>query len=193
MLGEGSVATRANSLPQVRLGALVAIALAAGFVTWLLLRPDSREKAATATPAARLVPQLVLPAGLRAVADRLGYPLYWAGAQSGARYELTRVASGRTFVRYLTAGAKPGDPRPAFLAVGTYALDDAFAAIKEAGRRPGTITVKLAGGGMAVYDRGRPTSVYFAYPSSKVQVEVYDPSARQARSLVLSGRVVPIR
>jgi hypothetical protein len=177
----------------VRLGALVAIALAAGLVTWLLLRPDSGERPAKATPAARLVPRLVLPAQLRAVAARLRYPLYWAGTQKGTRYELTRVAGGRTFVRYLTAGANAGDPRPAFLAIGTYALDNAFGAIKAAGRRPGAITVKLAGGGMAVYDRGKPTSIYFAYPGSKVQVEVYDPSARLARSLVLLGWVVPIR
>jgi hypothetical protein len=179
--------------PRVRLGALISIALAAGFVTWLLLRPDSGQKAATGKPAAHIVPRLVSPAELHAVAGRLRYPLYWVGTRRDTRYELTRVADGRTFVRYLTGGAKAGDPHPAFLAIGTYALDNAFAAIKAAGRRPGTISLKLTGGAMAVYDRARPTSVYFAYPGSRVQVEVYDPSAQLARGLVLSGRVVPIR
>ena len=37
-------------------------------------------------------------------------------------YELTRSADGSFYVRYLPAGAKPGDPRPEFLTVATYSV-----------------------------------------------------------------------
>ena len=37
------------------------------------------------------------------------------------------------------------------------------------------------------------TTVDFGYPGAKYQVEVYDPSPQQARSLVLAGTIVPIR
>jgi hypothetical protein len=55
------------------------------------------------------------------------------------------------------------------------------------------VAVGLKGGGIAVYDSARPTSVYFAYPDSKVQVEVFDPNGRTARNLVASGLIVPIK
>ena len=109
------------------------------------------------------------------------------------RYELTRAAGGRTFIRYLPAGVKAGDRRPGFLAIGTYLERRAFAQTRAAGQRRGVVTMNLTGAGLAVYNRGRPTSVYFAYPGTDVQVEVYDPSARIARRLVLAGQVVPIK
>jgi hypothetical protein len=36
-------------------------------------------------------------------------------------------------------------------------------------------------------------SVYFSYPRSGYQVEVYDPSPQQARTLVLGGKITPIK
>jgi hypothetical protein len=47
-------------------------------------------------------------------------------------------------------------------------------------------------GGVAFYNRARPTSVYFAYAGSDVQVETYDPSASVARQLVESGAIKPV-
>ena len=49
------------------------------------------------------------------------------------------------------------------------------------------------GGGLAIWSKKRPTSVYLAYPGSDYLVEVFDPSAERARELVLSGEVAPIR
>ena len=46
---------------------------------------------------------------------------------------------------------------------------------------------------LLIGSRTRPTSVYLAYPGSRVQVEVFDPSAREARRLVASGQVQPVR
>jgi hypothetical protein len=108
-------------------------------------------------------------------------------------YELTRTAAGNIYIRYLPPNARAGDPRPAFLAIGTYPVPDAFARTRTAGKRTGAVAVGLKGGGIAVYDSARPTSVYFAYPNSKVQVEVFDPNGRAARNLVVYGRIVPIK
>jgi hypothetical protein len=183
-----------RALPRLRIGAVVAVALAAGFVTWLVLRPGGDKAGSPAAPAgARAVPHFVPAARLRAVAATLGHPLYWAGERRGTRLELTEAGGGRTFIRYLPRRVKAGDPRARFLAVGTYARPNAFAETRTAGRKPGVVTVTLGGGGIAVYDPVRPTSVYFASRGSPVQVEVFDPNARVARSLVLERQVVPIR
>jgi hypothetical protein len=192
MLDDTFVATRSR-LPRFRIGAVIAIALAAGFVTWLVFRPGTDGKPASPATSAAAVPEIVAPARLRSLAAALGHPLYWAGARPGMRYELTQAAGGRTFIRYLPAGVKVGDRRPGFLAIGTYLEQGAFAQTRAAGQRPGGVTARLTGGGLAVYNRGRPTSVYFAYPGSDLQVEVYDPSSRVARRLVLAGQVVPIK
>ena len=36
--------------------------------------------------------------------------------------ELSETGKARVYLRYLTEGAEAGDPRPAFLTAGTYAL-----------------------------------------------------------------------
>jgi hypothetical protein len=192
MLGDTFIAARAR-LPHLRVGAIVAVALAAGFISWLVLRSDTEHMAVSPTASAVAVPEIVAPARLRALAATLGHPVYWVGMKPGMRYELTQAAGGRIFIRYLPPGVKVGDRRAAFLTIGTYPQRGAFAQIRAAGERPGAVTVKLTGAGIAVYDSARPTSVYFAYPGSPVQVEVYDPSSRIAGRLVLGGQVVPIK
>lgn len=176
------------SIPRLRIGAAVALALAAGLVTWLLVRHTGHSSA----PQARSGAVAATVAELRGLPAALGHPVYWAGARTGRRFELTRTADGRVYIRYLPATAKVGDPRPNFLAVGTYPQAHPFAQVQAAARRPGASTLTLPAGGLAVYDRKRPTSIYLAYPGSTVQVEVYDPDPAQARQLVRSGRITEI-
>jgi hypothetical protein len=192
MLEGSTVVARTRALRGVRVGAVVAVALAAAFVAWLFVRPRSDASPTARTGDATAAPQLVSEARLRALAAGTPYPVYWVSPRRGTRYELTQTGS-RTYVRYLPTRVRAGDPRPRFLAVGTYAARNAFAETRGAGRRTGAVTVALGGGGIAVYSRQHPTSVYFSYPGSGVQVEVYDPSANTARALVLRHRVVPIR
>ena len=40
-------------------------------------------------------------------------------------------------------------------------------------------------------DRSSPTSIQIAYRGSDLQIEVFDPSAKQARKLVSSGAIRP--
>jgi hypothetical protein len=130
-------------------------------------------------------------AALRALPASLGHSVYWAGPQAGATYELTRTPDGRVYVRYLTGGAKVGSPLPDFLTVGTYVVPNAYTAVSTAASQPGAVKVPL-NGGVAFYNRARPTSVYFAFPGANVQVETYDPSAAVARRLVETGAIKPI-
>jgi hypothetical protein len=122
----------------------------------------------------------------------VGHPVYWAGAVRGSTYELSRTKDGRIYIRYLQRGAKIGDPKPKYLAVGTYPQANAFASLKATAKKQGVPTMKLRGGGLAFIDKTHPTSVYLAYPGSDYQIEVYDPSPARARRLVVSGRVVPL-
>ena len=88
---------------------------------------------------------------------------------------------------------KVGDRTPSYLTVGTYPTKQAFSAIKSAAARQGAVSAKIDQGGLLVFNNSTPKSVYFSYPKSGYQVEVYDPSPLQARSLVLGGSIKPIR
>jgi hypothetical protein len=103
-------------------------------------------------------------------------------------YEFTETSDHRTYVRYLPRGRAAGRKKT-FLTVGTYPVVDAFAVTSGAARRPGAVRVAVGGGGVAFYDKPRPTNVYVAYPGSDVQIEIYDPSAALARRIVAGGHV----
>ncbi|MBA2793667.1 MAG: hypothetical protein H0U32_06750 [Thermoleophilaceae bacterium] len=117
----------------------------------------------------------------------------WAGPLPQTKLELTRNAKREHFVRYLSGGAKKGDERPEFTTVSTYPYERAFEKTTKAGKGPDMVSRAAPGGGLAIWSKKRPTSVYMAYPGSDYPVEVFDPSAERARELVLSGEVAPIR
>jgi len=168
----------------------IAVAIAAGVVVWLLVRGGSDT---APVPAPNSGPALVSQAQLERLADSLDHPLYWAGPKSGYSYELTNLSGGRTYVRYLPAGVKAGDPRANFLVVGTYAEEGAFANLKRASKQKDSVSLRIPGGGLVVFSPTKATSVYFGYPGKGYQVEVFSPSGQNARSLVLAGKITPIR
>ena len=143
-------------------------------------RPEPKSRAATVQQ-------------LKALAREVGHDVFWAGARRGFTYELTHTTAGNIFIRYLPPGVPTGAGSPDFLSVGSYPQEDAFATIEEARKKPNEIVRSLGDGGVAVASGDRPTSVYFAYPGSKVLVEVYDPDADRAMRLARSGRIRPIR
>lgn len=126
---------------------------------------------------------------LRAFGRAQAVPVYWAGPQENRRYELTRTAGGRVYIRYLTPKADVGSAQPRFLTVGTYPGRDAYSALRKASQGAGSVRVRTQSGALVTWSKARPQSVYFAFPDSAFQVEVYDPSAMRARSLVLDGQV----
>jgi hypothetical protein len=167
----------------------VAVAVAAAVVGWLLLRAENNVRPA-AIPSG---PTLVSQTQLEELASSFTKPVYWAGPRKGFSYELTRTTDGRTYVRYLPHGVPAGDRRADFLVVGTYERPHAFSDLSRAGTRSGARSVKLDRGGVLVFTEKQPHSVYFSYPSSSNQVEVFAPSGATARALVLHGEITPIR
>jgi hypothetical protein len=119
-------------------------------------------------------------------------PTFWAGPQSGLKYEVTETEDGAVYIRYLPEDAQVGDPRPGYLTVATYPLDNGYERVAAASRRDDT-EAERHDGGLAVINSTRPSSVYFAHRDGNYQVEVYHPSPERARELVLSGAVEPLR
>jgi hypothetical protein len=173
---------------RLRLGAIVALAVLAGFVAWLIFKGDDNK----VDVPARAPAVAASYSQLQALPGQVGHDVYWAGKKTGYTYELTQTSQGNTFVRYLPASAAVGDPRPNFLTVGTYPGRDAYTSLKKLSTKPDSVSRKLAGGGIAVYTKQRPASVYAAYPGKALQVEVYDPSPTRARHLVFSGQISPL-
>ena len=185
-------------LSSVRIGAVVAIALAAGFVVWLLVRGNddssSSSKASTTTAGASgaIGPVAATPAALRSVSAKAKRPIYWVGPRSGQTYELTRTRGGRVYVRYLPPGAKIGNRRADYTIVGTYPTPNALKVLQDLAKQPTEKSMPAPGGGIAVYAKNAPTNIYVAFPGSDEQIEVFDPSAKRALRLVTSGRVAPV-
>jgi hypothetical protein len=136
-------------------------------------------------------PKAASPAALSALARSLGHPIYWAGPKKGYTYELNRdPTNGNISIRYLPPGVHLG-AKHAYVSVGTYPFTDAIGGIQRAAKQKGQRTIKLKGGGLAVYDPKIPTDVHLAYPGSNYQAEVYDPAGK-APQIVASGRIIVI-
>ena len=180
-----------SGLPNVRIGAAIAVAIAIAFVAWLLVRGnDDGSKASTAP--SRSVRPPPAGAGSRRPRPRRGIPIYWIGPKEGATYELTRTSNGRVFVRYLPHDVAIGARQPNYTIVGTYPVSNALKVLQELGKKPGESTFSAPHDGFAVYDGSHPTNVYLAYPGSNLQIEVFDPSPERARKLITSGAVAPV-
>lgn len=162
---------------------VVAILLALG----LTACGGANTKKATSAPAAG-----VSAGQLAALGNTVGHPVYWAGPVASDTYELSQTKDGRIYIRYLPQGVNVGDSRPNFLTVGTYPQSNAYATLKATARAQGVATVTVTGGGLAFQDKKHPTSVYLAYPGSRYQIEVYDPSGDRARQLVVAGKIAPL-
>lgn len=171
--------------PRVGPGAIIAVAALIGLVVWLVVESGggSSPKPAAANP-----PVALSLGGLKTLAQAVQPdPIYWVGSTPGTIYEVTRTGS-RVYVRYLPQGAKAGDSRP-FLTIGTYAMQNAYNVMKSGAKGADTELIDVPGGGLAVVNKKKLTSVYVAYPDSNFQVEIYSPSASDARRLATSGSV----
>jgi hypothetical protein len=174
-------------LPYLRLGAVIAVGLAAFLVAWVAM-----NRSDDAPPAPGSGASAASESELKAFADSVSHPVYWAGPKEGYTYELTQTSNGLVYVRYLPAGTEVGDPRSQFLTVGTYPRAGGFAELQRAAKAKGAVSLKVGNDGLAVFSLSRPRSVYLGYPDAKYQVEVFHPSPDEARRLALSGAVVPV-
>jgi len=174
---------------------VVAVAAVVAFGVWYFAIRDSggsSEPATIATGGKAIGPVATTESELSALADKLDQPIYWAGEQPGARLELSRTKDARIYVRYLTGNAKIGVRKAGYLTVGTYPFKDAYTALQALAEKPGATVNDVADGGLAVAQANTATSVYLAYPDQDIQIEVYDPNAKQALDLATSGAIQPV-
>lgn len=171
---------------RFRLGAVIAVALAAGFVAWLVLRDNDSSSRAQASGATAMT-----PTGLARLARTVRHPVFWLGPRRNITYEVTQTGNGKIYVRYLPAGVDVGSGKP-YLTVATYPFPGSYAAIRKQAGAKGAVAARLADGGIAVLDNGYPQSVHIAYPGLNYQVEVYDPTPARAMHLVSAGQLVSL-
>jgi hypothetical protein len=178
----------------LRPSAIVVVAIAAALVIWLIASSGGGDSSSSTTTTEEAAPaktvKVVPESGLLQALRGVGYPVYWAGPRLGVEYEVERLP-GRTYVRYLPKGEEPESKKP-FLTVGSYEEPGALASTRKLGQEPGAILVKIAGGGSAYAEGPQATSAYMAFPGVAVQIEVYDPHAGKALSLIRSGAIVPV-
>ena len=195
---------KGSSGRAIGVGALVALAVAGALLAWVLV-DRSDDDAATPTQAAAATtptlestpaetvsqPTLQTIAALRAAAAISPNPIYWAGARTGTRLEVSQTSSGTVFVRYLPNGTAAGDLDP-YLTVATYARPNAYTEVQAAAKNEGSASVELDDGGLAVYDKASPTNLHLAYPGEAFQIEVFSPEDGEALRLVENGKIKPV-
>lgn len=176
--------------------AACAAVLVFGITAILVWQLDSDGGGSAATTAATMpagvAAEIVSAEGLRTIASTLGRPVYWAGQRPSARIEYTQTSNGTTYVRYLTGGAEAGATGSGYVVVATYPQPDAFARVRVVARRNHYAIDQLPNGGVAVTQPGSRRNVHIAYPGLPYQVEVYAPTAAEARRIALSGAVAPV-
>jgi hypothetical protein len=164
-------------------GTVLGIAVVVGLVAWLSERDGGHSEGDG--PEVRIV----RPDELDDAAALSGHPVYWAGPVPRTELELTEGADGTVQVRYVEAGAEPGEDRENMLTVGSYPLPDPAGALDAFAARRGSVVRRAENGGEIVTSTESPGSAYFSSPDNGLQVEVYDPVPGRALELVLSGRV----
>lgn len=167
------------------LALLVLVAAAAAAAAFLWFAGDD------AAPDVRAgVPVSVSADELASYAEETDATVYWAGAIPSRELELTATRAG-TYVRYLSPGYEVGDERR-LLTIATYPLQNAFATATARAGNAQMASAKTPGGGLAVWSRARPTSVYVAFPQVGQLIEVYSPKSGEATGLARSGDIVPV-
>ncbi len=174
--------------PQRRLLPIAAFGfIAAAAVAAALFLTGRQEDAAVKGSA----PASVSAQELTAFVSLHGAPVYWGGERPARTIELSTTAAG-TFVRYLPAGTAVGASSRA-LTVATYPLHDAYGTATRRAKASGMTSSPTRSGGLAVWSKAQPTSVYVAFRNVPALVEVYAPQAKEARTLALSSRLRPVQ
>ncbi len=140
-------------------------------------------------PEAASKPTAMSAKEIAALPRSLGHPVYWLGAEKGSTYSVIRSPNGNVSIRYLPHGV-PLATTKTYPSVATYPFPNAYRSTKALTKNPTVRRLTVPNGGVAVYDTGYPQSIHVAYPSSDVQIEVYDPSAARARAAVTSGQLI---
>jgi hypothetical protein len=175
--------SRLRAFPVATMITILAVALLGGCGS------DDKSKS---TSTADAKPQIVNTSDLSDAAGEVDHPVYGIAGQSDKVMELTETKDGKFFIRYLNSEDELGSDKPEFLTVGTYPVENAYGTLQALSSKPSSVTATTPDGGLIVFQRQRPESVYIAYPGADEQIEVFDPSAREALQLAKAGSVEPI-
>jgi hypothetical protein len=158
---------------------------------WLLDTSPKRKDAVVAQPTTSVGvrARIVTVAALQSLADARGRPVYWAGERPGTSLEYTQTTDGNVYVRYLTGSAKAGDKRASYVVVATYTQPDAFARVQSIAQRQHLSVKQLPNGAIAVTEPTNARNVHVVFPLEGYQIEIYAPTAVEARRIVRSGAV----
>ncbi len=159
---------------------LFAVAIASALLVYLLVGRDADAWA----PVTSAAPTVISATALARFARGNASPVYWAGEQDARTLELTSTPSA-TFVRYRPLSSSGGRS----LTIATYPLADAYGTAVGRSRSDAMTSRRTKDGGIAVWSRELPTSVYLAWRGVPSLVEVYAPTASEARTVALSGHV----
>jgi hypothetical protein len=180
--------------PRVRIGAIVAIAIAAGFIAWATIDSGGGGGSSTSKPSTNTKgtgPVALSFSGLKTLVAALRQPVYWIGTSPNTLYELRQTSDGKIYVRYLPPGTKAGDPRP-LLTVATYPMRNAFSATQATAKRGGNVELSTGRDSAGFYPANSGTNAYVAFSGSDYQIEVYDPTPGAARGFVARRTVSPV-
>jgi len=162
------------------------VGVGAGSVARLVQSPDGRVEL---TPG---VPTQLSPYQLRTYAEVARRDLFWLGPMLGMKLEVTEAGAKGVFVRYVPTGKAIGDRQSRYATVATYPVESAYRVAARSGKAPGATTETLPAGGLAVWHRDHPTSVFLAYPDSSALIEIFAPDGADARRLARSGGLAPL-
>jgi hypothetical protein len=177
----------------VRVTAVIAIAVVAGFLVWYLAIRDSGSSSSSSNFSAGKPTEISNSStGVADLASSAGHPVYWVGPLPNTKLEATLLTNGDAYVRYLTPSAQIGSPQPDFLTVGTYPVGNAYKALQKVSSQSGAIVKHGPNGALVVTNTSNPQSVYIAYRKKDLQIEVFDPNATRALQLATSGAVSPV-
>jgi hypothetical protein len=178
---------------NVRAGAVVAVAVAAAFLVWLLfIQGDDSSSSKGGEGSTGAKPVILNQDALSTLSGTLGQPIYWAGSRPGTHLEVTQQKNGNILVRFLPENLDAGEPAQKYLTIGTYPFNDAYGGLQAVASRPGAITDSTPSGGLVVTNESTPTSVYVAYPDTNYEIEVYDPDSTEALSVAKSDALQPV-
>jgi hypothetical protein len=181
----------AAGLSRKRLATVAGLVVVAGLVTWFATSAN-RDGGNPILGTASGDPKMVESTEVKTIADEIGHTVFWAGERPDTKIELRHDELGNTHVRYLTGGAEPGDPDPAYLDIGTYPFENGYSVLSQMAAEDGRKQVKV-GDAVGFYDPARPTNIYLGFPDRPdFQVEVFHPDPDGALEVVRSGDIVPM-
>jgi hypothetical protein len=113
---------------------------------------------------------------LKVEVRKVGGPIFWASAMSGAKYTFNHLAPGRDFIRYLPNGLGLADTAQNYRVIATYKEAAAYDTIVAAAKLKTGVSVTNPDGSVVYYAKATPTHVYMAFKGLGYQIEIFDPT-----------------